>query len=189
MIYSNYPFLVTKKGFAFHPSFLTDDNSTVGVKQTTVETEASTTDNSSQTQKKQKLDVNGTFAPSALVGELQDLGEEEAADEQKVRGDNNETQLAASALKPDWACLNLWDEEYVRDRRPLMKGCGCLACSKHTRAYIHHLLKSKELLAEILLYQHNQYQMLKMFDEVGKTSSIREWIANRVETYQQQQQH
>ena len=33
----------------------------------------------------------------------------------------------------------------------------------HTRAYIHHLLKSKELLADVLLHAHNQHQVLILF--------------------------
>ena len=35
----------------------------------------------------------------------------------------------------------------------------------HTRAYIHHLLIAKELLAEVLLYQHNQFQMQQFFQQ------------------------
>ena len=33
----------------------------------------------------------------------------------------------------------------------------------HTRAYIHHLIKAREILAEVLLYTHNQHQLLRLF--------------------------
>jgi hypothetical protein len=62
------------------------------------------------------------------------------------------------------ALLDLWDSCYVRDVRPLLSGCACHACRHHTRAYLHHLLKAKEMLGEILLYCHNQHQYVRLFD-------------------------
>lgn len=39
---------------------------------------------------------------------------------------------------------------YCRDRRPLLEGCECAACSgRHSRAYIHHLLLAHEILGEV----------------------------------------
>jgi hypothetical protein len=55
--------------------------------------------------------------------------------------------------------INLRDVKYRRDTRKLMASCDCLSCRSHSRAYIHHLLKVKELLGDILLYQHNQRQL------------------------------
>jgi len=54
--------------------------------------------------------------------------------------------------------LNLWDSIYARDTRPLIEGCSCYACKNHTRAYIHHLLNTHELLAPVLLtwYENNE---------------------------------
>lgn len=188
LIYSNYPLLTMKKGFAFNPSFVSshDDSSstTAGVKRTAATDTGSNKElsvNDRHAEKRQKLDVTGTFTPNTLLGKVADPEEEEAA------GNNDDKKAQpASALKPDWACLNLWDEEYMRDRRPLMEGCGCLACGKHTRAYVHHLLKSKELLAEILLHQHNQYQLQRVFDAVRSSPNI-EWIASKVEAFKQHQ--
>lgn len=60
-----------------------------------------------------------------------------------------------------------------------MPGCTCKGCSRHTRAYIHHLLKSKELLAEVLLYQHNQHQLQEFFTEVRsqvQKQTFTEWM-------------
>lgn len=61
------------------------------------------------------------------------------------------------------AVVNLWNEEFLRDRSSLVAGCQCHACKYHTKAYIHHLLKSKEILADVLLYLHNQHQVLLLF--------------------------
>lgn len=43
-----------------------------------------------------------------------------------------------------------------------MAECKCHACKYHTKAYIHHLLIAKEMLAEVLLYHHNVYQLNQM---------------------------
>jgi hypothetical protein len=45
-----------------------------------------------------------------------------------------------------------------------LAGCACHACRHHTRAYLHHLLRAKEMLGEILLYRHNQHQLVALFD-------------------------
>lgn len=71
----------------------------------------------------------------------------------------------ARAVELSPAVMDLWDERYLRDKSPLMDGCECHACVHHTRAYIHHLLKSKELLAEVLLHAHNQHQLLILFQQ------------------------
>ncbi|XP_030060811.1 queuine tRNA-ribosyltransferase accessory subunit 2 [Microcaecilia unicolor] len=51
--------------------------------------------------------------------------------------------------------ISLSTKRYQDDFRPLIQGCHCYSCRNHTRAYIHHLLTSNELLAEILLMIHN----------------------------------
>lgn len=65
--------------------------------------------------------------------------------------------------------ISLWDAKYREDVQPLVPGCECHACKHYTRAYIHHLLKCKELLSEVLLYSHNQYQVHKLFGVVRKS--------------------
>ena len=60
--------------------------------------------------------------------------------------------------------MDLWDSRHEKDVRPLLPGCACHACMHHTRAYVHHLLRAKEMLGEILLYCHNQHQYVQLFD-------------------------
>ena len=94
------------------------------------------------------------------------------------------------------AVANMWDERYFRDKGPLLPACQCHACAHHTRAYLHHLLKSKELLAEVLLYTHNQHQLLLLFQEARKhiatdamnqhsseSSVFKAWIQRIRDTY------
>ena len=58
--------------------------------------------------------------------------------------------------------LNLRNARHGDDPRPLDPGCFCPACSGFSRAYLHHLVKSGEILGSMLLTWHNlqYYQFL-----------------------------
>ena len=66
-------------------------------------------------------------------------------------------QLDVEALTEQPA-LDMWREEYFGDFQPLLKGCACPACQRYTRSYVHHLLKSHEMLGSALLMMHNLHQ-------------------------------
>jgi queuine tRNA-ribosyltransferase len=51
--------------------------------------------------------------------------------------------------------LNLRNARHADDMRPLDPECGCPACSGYTRAYLHHLTRSNEILGAMLLTAHN----------------------------------
>ena len=51
--------------------------------------------------------------------------------------------------------MNVLNEKYLRDPRPIDEGCGCPACRAHSRAYIRHLIKAKEALGMRLAVMHN----------------------------------
>ena len=53
--------------------------------------------------------------------------------------------------------MNLLNEKYMTDSRPIDENCGCPACRHHSRAYIRHLIKAKEALGMRLAVQHNLY--------------------------------
>ena len=82
----------------------------------------------------------------------------------KHKGPSGQASAPTSEVKENLrAVVNLWSDEFLRDKSSLVAGCQCHACKYHTRAYIHHLLKSKEILADVLLYLHNQHQILLLF--------------------------
>ena len=56
--------------------------------------------------------------------------------------------------------------EYTLDTGPMAAGCKCWACKKHTRAYVHHLLKVSELLGQILLFIHNLWAVLDATEQI-----------------------
>lgn len=53
--------------------------------------------------------------------------------------------------------VNCWDSRHRFDRNPLVTGCGCLTCSRHSRGYLHHLLQVHEMNSSILLVIHNYW--------------------------------
>ena len=53
--------------------------------------------------------------------------------------------------------MNLLNEKYMNDSRPIDENCGCPACRNHSRASIRHLIKAKEALGMRLAVLHNLY--------------------------------
>jgi queuine tRNA-ribosyltransferase len=51
--------------------------------------------------------------------------------------------------------LDLTKAEHRCDDAPIEEGCPCSACARYGRAYVHHLLKARELLAISLVAEHN----------------------------------
>lgn len=51
--------------------------------------------------------------------------------------------------------LNLRNARHRDDPRPIDEQCGCPACRDHSRAYLHHLIRSEEILGPMLLTWHN----------------------------------
>ena len=84
--------------------------------------------------------------------------------------------------------LDLSKEQFARDSSALLPGCQCVACRPRqintstgdvkkmvpsfTRAYIHHLIKANEMLAETLLFVHNLHQMLLLFRNLSMAASL-----------------
>ncbi len=51
--------------------------------------------------------------------------------------------------------LNLKNARFREDTKPLDDKCACPACKDYSRAYIHHLVRAKEILGAMLLTWHN----------------------------------
>ncbi|MFN3510427.1 MAG: tRNA guanosine(34) transglycosylase Tgt [Tsuneonella troitsensis] len=66
--------------------------------------------------------------------------------------------------------LNLRNARHAEDTGPLHPDCFCPVCKSYSRAYLHHLIKSGEMLGAMLLTEHNLsfYQALM----AGMRSSI-----------------
>ncbi len=62
--------------------------------------------------------------------------------------------------------INLLNQRFEKDMRPIEEGCGCPVCQHYSRAYIRHLLKAKEMLGMRLLVMHNLYFYNNMMEEI-----------------------
>ena len=62
--------------------------------------------------------------------------------------------------------INLFNQKYEKDMRPIEEGCQCPACRRYSRAYIRHLLKAKEMLGMRLCVLHNLYFYNTMMEEI-----------------------
>ena len=62
--------------------------------------------------------------------------------------------------------INLFNQKYEKDMRPIEEGCQCPACRRYSRAYIRHLLKAKEMLGMRLCVLHNLYFYNNMMEEI-----------------------
>jgi queuine tRNA-ribosyltransferase len=51
--------------------------------------------------------------------------------------------------------VNMRNARHLDDPRPLDEKCGCIACKRHGRAYLHHLFRGEEMLGPMLLTAHN----------------------------------
>jgi queuine tRNA-ribosyltransferase len=51
--------------------------------------------------------------------------------------------------------LNLRNAGHAEDPAPVDETCSCTACSRFSRAYLHHMVKSGEILGAMLLTEHN----------------------------------
>ena len=53
--------------------------------------------------------------------------------------------------------VNILNEKYAEDPRPIAEECGCPACREYSRSYIRHLFKAREALGMRLAVLHNLY--------------------------------
>lgn len=53
--------------------------------------------------------------------------------------------------------MNLLNEKYAEDDRPIAEECSCPACKNYSRSYIRHLFKAREALGMRLAVLHNLY--------------------------------
>lgn len=53
--------------------------------------------------------------------------------------------------------ININNEKFSRDSRPVDEACACPVCARFSRAYLRHLFKAEEMLAMRLAVMHNLY--------------------------------
>ena len=51
--------------------------------------------------------------------------------------------------------INIKNSQYILDNSPLDPKCNCYTCVNYSRAYLNHLIRSKEILGAVLMTWHN----------------------------------
>jgi queuine tRNA-ribosyltransferase len=62
--------------------------------------------------------------------------------------------------------INMRNKIYERDDQPLQAGCTCYCCQNFSKAYLRHLVRSKEILGHQLLSIHNIHFLIKHMEQM-----------------------
>ncbi|MFB0958142.1 MAG: tRNA guanosine(34) transglycosylase Tgt [Clostridiaceae bacterium] len=88
--------------------------------------------------------------------------------------------------------INLGNQRFERDQRPIDPGCGCPACQNYSRAYIRHLFKAKEMLAMRLCVLHNLWFYNDMMAKIRRhieEGTFAEYKAAQLAQWKQPEPH
>lgn len=77
--------------------------------------------------------------------------------------------------------INIKNAKYAEDLSPLDEECGGYTSQNYSKAYLHHLFKSKEMLGAMLLTEHNLFFYQNLMSNIRK--SIKE---NNFQTFKQE---
>ena len=81
--------------------------------------------------------------------------------------------------------LNLKNARFADDAGPLDPQCDCPACRQFSRAYLHHTVKSGEIIAAMLLTWHNLSHYQRLMDGMRQAIAqgrLPEWVSRRNES-------
>jgi queuine tRNA-ribosyltransferase len=77
--------------------------------------------------------------------------------------------------------IRLTSRRYRRDFFPVDPSCDCYCCRNFTRAYMHHLYTSNEILSAILAAIHNVRFYLKMMEEARQAIAAGDYLAFKLD--------
>ena len=93
-----------------------------------------------------------------------------------------------SHVYTNYGKLNLLNQKYELDHRPIEEGCQCPACRSYSRAYIRHLFMAKEMLGLRLCVLHNLYFYNTMMEEIRdaiEAGNYAEYKAKKLEGFKE----
>lgn len=91
-------------------------------------------------------------------------------------------------LFTDSGIINMNNKKYENDLLPIDPECDCPVCKNFSRAYIHHLIKAKEMLAARLCVMHNLYFYNSLMEKIrnaldeGNFEEFYQKYVNRLDT-------
>ena len=82
--------------------------------------------------------------------------------------------------------VNIRNARHSADPRPLDERCECPACNGFSRGYLHHLVKSGEILGAMLLTWHNLHYYQELMNGLRQAISIKK-LDNFVQSFTEMQ--
>ena len=82
--------------------------------------------------------------------------------------------------------INIRNARFTEDRDPIEPGCPCPTCATWDRAYVHHLVRSDEILGAMLMTEHNLWfyqRLMADLREAIATTDLKAFSANFLERY------
>lgn len=73
--------------------------------------------------------------------------------------------------------VNIKNARHADDPRPLDENCGCPACQNYSRAYLHHVFRSQEIISSMLLTWHNLRYYQDLMEEMRRAIKLRNFDA------------
>jgi queuine tRNA-ribosyltransferase len=67
--------------------------------------------------------------------------------------------------------INIRNARFAEDRQPIERGCPCPTCTQFERAYVHHLVRSGEILGAMLMTEHNLWFYQRLMQELREAIS------------------
>ncbi len=83
--------------------------------------------------------------------------------------------------------INLKNEKFIRDERPIEEGCGCPVCRRYSRAYLRHLYKAEEILALRFGVLHNLWYYNHLMEEIRSALEAGKYALFREEFYRKRE--
>ena len=65
--------------------------------------------------------------------------------------------------------FNITNAKYKEDFSKVSADCSCYTCQNYTKAYLHHLFKTNELLAYTLATIHNEQFIVELVDDIRES--------------------
>jgi len=82
--------------------------------------------------------------------------------------------------------INIRNARFAEDREPVEPGCPCPTCSGYERAYVHHLVRSGEILGAMLMTEHNLWfyqRLMQAMREAIAEQRLRDFAADFLARY------
>ncbi|MCR4589144.1 MAG: tRNA guanosine(34) transglycosylase Tgt [Lachnospiraceae bacterium] len=92
------------------------------------------------------------------------------------------------ALYTHFGKINIKNQKYEKDMRPIEEGCNCPACRRYSRAYIRHLIKAEEMLGLRLCVLHNLYFYNHLMEEIRDALDRGEFASFKKQTLERMEQ-